>query len=138
MRFMWLWVLLYGIVAGAALFFLGLALVLGFAFGYSGGTGGDIGGFGSELALFTSTGGFLALIAGMILLLVRRKSALGRVLSLVGIGLYHVAALGVVVAASVVWLLRGFGPEVIYVYAIVAFLVVLPAVFMFRRLRRAQ
>jgi len=138
MRFMWLWVLLYGIVAGAALFFLGLALVLGFAFGYSGGTGGDIGGFGSELALFTSTGGFLALIAGMILLLVRRKSALGRVLSLVGIGLYHVAALGVVVAASVVWLLRGFGPEVICVYAIVAFLVVLPAVFMFRRLRRAQ
>jgi len=138
MRLMWLWVLLYGLVAGAALFLLGLALTLGFAFGYSGGTGGDIGEFGSGLAIFTSMGGFLALVTGMILLLVRGKSGAGRVVSLVGIGLYHVAALGVVVATAVVWLLHGFGPEIIYVFAIVALLVVLPGVFMFRRLRRAQ
>ena len=138
MRFMWFWGLLYGLVAGAALFLLGLALVLGFAFGYSGGTGGDIGGLGSGLALFTSAGGFLALVTGMILLLVRRKSVAGRVVSLVGIGLYHVAALGVVVAASVVWLLHGFGPEIAVVFAIIALLVVLPGVFMVRRLRRAH
>jgi len=138
MRLMWLWALLYGIVAGPVLFLMGLALVLGFAFGYSGGTGGDVGGFGSGLALFTATGGFLALITGMILLLVRRKSAVGRVVSLVGIGLYHVAALGVVVATAVIWLLHGFTPQVIYVYAIIAVFVILPAVFMFRRLRRAQ
>ena len=138
MRLMWLWVLLYGVVAGLALFLLGLALTLGFAFGYSGGTGGDVGGFGSGLALFTSAGGFLALVTGMILLLVRRKSVAGRVVSLVGIGLYHVAALGVVVAASVVWLLHGFGPEIAVVFAIIALLVVLPGVFMVRRLRRAH
>jgi len=138
MRLMWLWVLLYGLVAGAVLFGLGLALTLGFAFGYSGGAGGDFGGFGSELALFTSMGGFLALVAGMILLIIRRTVAAGRVVSLVGIGLYHVAALGVVVAASIIWVLSGFGPEIIYVFAIVAVVVVLPAVFMFRRLRRAQ
>jgi len=138
MRFMWLWVLFYGLVAGVVLFFLGLALTLGFAFGYSGGTGGDVGGLGSGLAMFTSAGGFLALITGMILLLVRGKSGAGRVVSLVGIGLYHVAALGVVVATAVIWLLHGFTPQVIYVYVIIAVLVVLPAVFMFRRLRRAQ
>ncbi len=138
MRLMWLWVLLYGIVVGLALFLLGLALTLGFAFGYSGGTGGDIGELGSGLAMFTSMGGFVALVTGAILLLLRAKSVAGRVLSLVGIGLYHVAALGVVVATSVVWLLHGFGTEVIFVFAIVALLVVLPAVFMFRRLRRAH
>jgi len=138
MRFMWLWVLLYGIVVGLALFLLGLALTLGFAFGYSGGTGGDIGGFGSGLALFTSMGGFLALVTGAILFIIHARSIAGRVLSLVGIGLYHVAALGVVMATVVVWLLHGFGPEVVYVFAIVALLVVLPGVFMFRRLRRAQ
>jgi hypothetical protein len=137
MRLMWLWVLLYGLVVGAALFGLGLALTLGFAFGYSGGTGGDVGGFGSGLALFTSAGGFLALVAGMILLLIRRTVAAGRVVSVVGIGLYHVAALGVVVATAVVWLLHGFGSEIAVVFAIIAVLVVLPAVFMFRRLRRA-
>jgi len=138
MRLMWLWVLLYGLVVGVALFGLGLALTLGFAFGYSGGAGGDVGGFGSGLALFTSAGGFVALITGMILLIIRRTVAAGRVVSLVGIGLYHVAALGVVTATSVVWVMSGFGSGVILVYAIVAFLVVLPAVFMFRRLRRAQ
>ena len=138
MRFMWLWVLFYGLVAGVVLFLLGLALTLGFAFGYSGGSGGDVGGLGSGLALFTSAGGFLALITGMILLLVRGKSGAGRVVSLVGIGLYHVAALGVVVATAVIWLLHGFSPQVIYVYAIIAVFVILPAVFMARRLRRAQ
>jgi len=138
MRLMWLWVLLYGLVAGAVLFLLGLALTLGFAFGYSGGAGGDIGGFGSELALFTSAGGFAALITGMILLLIRRTVTAGRVVSMVGIGLYHVAVLGVVTASAVVWVLRGFDSYVIIVYALVAMVVVLPAVFMFRRLRRAQ
>jgi len=138
MRFMWLWVLFYGLVAGVVLFFLGLALTLGFAFGYSGGSGGDVGGLGSGLAMFTSAGGFLAFVTGMILFLVRGRSAAGRVVSLVGIGLYHVAALGVVAAASVIWLLRGFSPPVIYVFAMVAVWVVLPGVFMFRRLRRAQ
>jgi hypothetical protein len=138
MRLMWLWVLLYGLVAGAVLFLLGLALTLGFAFGYSGGAGGDIGGFGSELALFTSAGGFVVLIAGMILLLIRRTVTAGRVVSMVGIGLYHVAALGVVTASAVVWVLRGFDSYVIIVYALVAMVVVLPAVFMFRSLRRAQ
>jgi len=138
MRFMWLWVLLYGLVAGVVLFGLGLALTLGFAFTFVGGAGGDVGGFGSGLALFTSAGGFLALLTGMILLLVRGKSGAGRVVSAVGIGLYHVAALGVVVAASVVWLLHGFGPEIAVVFAIIAVMVVLPGVFIFRRLRRAQ
>ena len=138
MRFMWFWVLLYGLVAGVVLFFLGLALVLGFAFGYSGGTGGDIGEFGSGLALFTSVGGFLALITGMILLLVRAKSGAGRVVSLVGIGLYHVAALGVVMATSVIWVLRGFVPEITIVFAIVAVFVVMPGVFIALKLRRVQ
>jgi hypothetical protein len=138
MRYMWLWVLLYAIVLGLVLFGLGLALTLGFAFGYSGGAGGDVGGFGGGLALYTSMGGFLALIVGAILFIIHAKSVTGRVLSLVGIGLYHVAALGVVVAASVVWLLHGFGPEIAVVFAIVALLVVLPGVFIFRRLRRAQ
>jgi hypothetical protein len=138
MRLMWLWVLLYGIVAGVVLFGLGLALTLGFAFGYSGGAGGDIGGFGSGLALFTSAGGFAALVTGMILLLVRCTAAAGRVVSMVGLGLYHLAALGVVTATSIVWVMSGFGQAVVLVFAIVALLVVLPAVFMFRRLRRAQ
>jgi hypothetical protein len=138
MRYMWLWVLLYAIVLGLVLFGLGLALTLGFAFGYSGGAGGDVGGFGGGLALYTSMGGFLALIVGAILFIIHAKSVTGRVLSLVGIGLYHVAALGVVVAASVVWLLHGFGPEIVIVFAIVAVVVVLPGVFMFRRLRRLQ
>jgi len=111
---------------------------LGFAFGYSGGTGGDIGGFGSGLALYTSMGGFLALIVGAILFIIHAKSVTGRVLSLVGIGLYHVAALGVVIAASVVWLLNGFGSEIAVVFAIIAVVVVLPGVFLFRRLRRAH
>jgi hypothetical protein len=83
-------------------------------------------------------GGFLALVTGMILLLVRAKSVAGRVVTLVGIGLYHVAALGVVTATAVVWLLHGFGPEIVIVFAIIAVLVVLPAVFIFRILRRAQ
>jgi hypothetical protein len=134
---MWLWVLLYAIVLGPVLFGLGLALTLGFAFGYSSGIGSDIGGLGSGLALYTSMGGFLALVAGAILFIIHAKSVAGRWVSMVGIGLYQVAALGVVMAVSVVWLLHGFGPEIAVVLAIVALLVVLPGVFMFQRLRRA-
>jgi uncharacterized membrane protein len=74
----------------------------------------------------------------MILLLIRRTVAAGRVVSVVGIGLYHVAALGVVAATSVMWVMSGFGSNIILVYAIVAVMVVLPGVFIFRRLRRAQ
>ena len=138
MRLMWLWLLLYGIVLGLVLFFLGLALGLGFAFSYSGGTGGNIGELGSRMALFASMGGFLALIVGAILFIIHAKSVAGRVVSLIGIGLYHIAALGVVLATSAIWVLRGFAPEVIYVYAIVAVFVVLPGVLIARRLRRAQ
>ena len=134
MRLTWLWVLLYGVILGLVLFFLGLSLGLGFAFNLMGGTTGDIGGFSSELALFATMGGFVALIVGAILFIIHSKSVLGRVLSLIGIGLYHVAALGVVMAASVIWVERGFSPVVVYVYAAVAVLVVLPGVLMFRRL----
>ena len=83
-------------------------------------------------------GGFLALIVGAILFIIHAKSVAGRVVSLIGIGLYHIAALGVVMATSAIWVLRGFAPEVIYVYAIVAVFVVLPGVLIARRLRRAQ
>ena len=76
----------------------------------------------------------MALIVGAILFIIHSKSVLGRVLALIGIGLYHVAALGAVMAVSVIWVERGFSPVVVYVYAAVALLVVLPGVFMFRRL----
>jgi hypothetical protein len=137
MRLMWLWVLIYGIALGLVLFFLGLSLTVGFAFSYAGGTAGDVGAFGSGLTLFAVMGGFVALIAGVILFIINARSAAGRIVSLVGIALYHVAALGVIMAVSAIWVLRGFSPQVVYVYAIVAFLVVLPAVFMVRRLKRA-
>ena len=45
MRLTWLWVLLYGVILGLVLFFLGLSLGLGFAFSLMGGITGDIGGF---------------------------------------------------------------------------------------------
>ena len=137
MRLIWLWVLLYGVILGPVLFFLGLTLSLGFAFGYSGDVSGDVGGFGSGLALFTVMGGFVALVTGAMLFIIHAKSAAGRVASLIGIGLYHFAALGLMVAASIVWALRGFDPAVVYVYAAVALLVVPPGVFLFRKLWRA-
>jgi len=137
MRLMWLWVLLYAVILGPVLFGLGLALCFGFAWSPLGGITGDVGEIGCSAATFSPMGGFVALIAGVILFIISAKSVAGRVVSLVGISLYHVAALGVVLATTVTWFGRGFSTEVIYAVAAAVVAVVLPGVFIARRLRRA-
>jgi len=145
MRRMWLWVLLYAIGAGIIMLFMGLFMGLGLgeevrpsapsviAF--------DIGEIALLVGMCAPLVGFWVFIAGIIFLLIRGRSAAGRVASLIGMGFYYVAAFGIVLAASMLWVLCGFSPDCflyMIVFAIVAACVVLPGVLIARKFRRLQ
>jgi hypothetical protein len=156
MRRMWLWVLLYAIVLGLVLLFMGVGALLGLALFSPGSAALNallspgssplaivIGVAAGGIGVLATMVGFLALIAGMIFLLIRRTVAVGRVVSLIGIGLYHLAALGIVLAASMIMSTGGSSPWNIVVFTLLAILaaaviVFLPAFFMTRTLMRAQ
>ena len=97
--------------------------------------------------IFATMAGFAALITGMILLLVRRTVTAGRLTSLIGMGFYHLAALGLILATSIgisanmdnsggsQWDIVVFIPLAILAGAVTIFL---PAFFIDRTLIRAQ
>ena len=135
MRLMWLWVFLYAVIVGLILLILG-------AFAASGPTGAVTGirKVVGSVCGYVTLGGFLVCFAGMIFLLIRRTVAAGRVVSLIGLGFYYVAALGVVVAGTMSELSpsREFSAGgTAFIVFLVAVPVGLPAFFMTRTLRRA-
>ena len=140
MRLMWLWVFLYATGIGLMLFFLAFAIWWGLDMNPPIGIAYDIGQIAAKVGFFAPMGGFLALIAGMVFLLIRRTVAAGRVVTLIGLGFYYVAALGVVVAGTMSELSpsREFSAGgTAFIVFLVAVPVGLPAFFMTRTLRRA-
>jgi len=151
MRLMWLWVLLYALGIGLILFIIGLftALCCGEVETPSGivitqnGTAYDIWLIAAMVAFIAPVCGFLVFIPGTILLLIRRKFSAGRVVSLIGIGLYHLAALGVVLAGAMQSAMSVGSPwDIVIAIAIyilvMAVIVALPAFFIIRKFRRLQ
>ena len=139
MRLMWLWILLYALGIGYLLVFLAFGIGWGVGMDPPSGIAYDIGNIACYVGLLTPIAGFLVCFAGMILLLIRRTVAVGRVVSLIGLGFYYVAASAVVLEFSMGMLppnefstgwLIGF-------IAFLAVVVGLPGFFMTRTLRRA-
>ena len=137
MRLMWLWVFLYAVIVGLILLILG-------AFAASGPTGAVTGirKVVGSVCGYVTLGGFLVCFAGMIFLLIRRTVAAGRVVSLIGLGFYYIAAFGIFLAAfmsqdssfeipNMLWLNI---PFMIFFAVVVG----LPAFFITRTLIRAQ
>jgi hypothetical protein len=139
MRLMWLWVLLYTIVAGFMLLLMGFRFTFGFALSYFHGTAADIGQGAGSVALFAPMVGVLVLIAGVILLLIHGKFQAGRMVSLVGTWIYYFSLLALVVAA-VIFIILSSSPswwrDAVFTFATAVF-VVLPGFFITRALSRA-
>jgi hypothetical protein len=135
MRRMWLWVLLYALGIGITLFSIGFIFFIIYVVSSAGGTAYDNGVNAGIGSIFVTIVGFLALIAGMVFLLIQRTVAAGRVVTLIGLGFYYVAALGVVLAMAMAggnfWEDIGFGLAIIIVP------VGLPGFFITRTLLRA-
>jgi hypothetical protein len=139
MRLMWLWVLLYTIVAGFMLLLMGFIFTFGFALAYFHGTASNIGQGASSVALFAPMIGVLVLIAGVILLLIRGKFSAGRIVSLVGTGIYYFSLLALVLAAIIFIILSGspsWWRDAVFTLA-TAVVVGLPGFFITRALSRA-
>jgi len=140
MRLMWLWVLLYALGIGFLLVFLSLAMSLNLAMHPPSGIAYDIGGIAVVVGLLTPAVGFLVCLAGIILLLIRRTVAAGRVVSLIGLGFYYAAASAVVAAAVIPELLSPSGNSLWNIVGLTLCFAVpvgLPGFFMTRTLRRA-
>lgn len=134
MRRMWLWVLLYALWIGFILLFFGM---VGWGPPLSG-IAGDIRQIAVMVGGGAALGGFVVCLAGMILLLIRRTVAVGRVVSLIGIGFSYVAALAFVLASFAPELLSpSWGSlEVISSYIFIAAVFIgLPGFFIMRKLR---
>jgi hypothetical protein len=141
MRLMWLWVLLYAIVIGLALFCWGIANFWGLSEGtyHPQGIALDIGQSASFGSIFTTIAGFAVLFAGFILLLIPSKFSAGRVVSVIGICFYYIAALAVVLAASIDWASRDFRLNSPFLPALLTAAVVFFLGFLImRKLRRLQ
>jgi hypothetical protein len=136
MRRIWLWVLLYAIVVGFGLVLGGVGMAMGSAMGTVSNPDTIIGIFPAFVCILATIVGFLALIAGMIFLLIRRTVAAGRVVPLIGLGFYYVAALGLILSAliAIPW-----SPpwEIVVLILAVAVPVGLPGFFITRTLLRA-
>jgi hypothetical protein len=145
MRRMWLWVLLYAIGAGIIMLVMGLFMGLGFDEGLHPTATSvfafDIGEIALLVGMCAPLVGFWVFVVGIIFLLIRGKSGVGRVVSLIGIGFYYVAALGIVLTASMLWVLCGSSPDCflyLIVFAIVAACIVLPGIYITRKFRQLQ
>ena len=141
MRLMWLWIILYALGIGWLLVYLAFGIAWGLGMNPPSGIASDIVNIAGGVGLLTPMAGFLVCFAGMIFLLIRRTVAAGRVVSLIGLGFYYVAALGVVVAGTMPDLSpsREFsaGGTAFFVF-LLAVPVGLPAFFITRTLIRAQ
>jgi hypothetical protein len=139
MRRMWLWVLIYAFGVGFMLFFLAFGTGWQLDMHPPSGIAYDIGQIAMWVGFWTPMGGFLVCLAGMVLLLIRRTVAAGRVVSLIGLGCYYVAALAVVITIVMGMLPPNeFSPGRLVSYiAFIAVPVGLPAFFMTRTLLRA-
>lgn len=135
MRLMWLWVLLYALVIGFLLFTMGIVLGIGYTYSHPSSVSANIAKTACLIILVVTVGGFFAFLVGIISLLVRGKVVASLVAILTGIGLYHVAAAGVVVAAAISW-----EPpwETLVLILVTAVIASLPGFFIARILRRAQ
>ena len=99
----------------------------------------DIGEVTAHLILFGVLIGFLVCLAGMILLLIRHTVAVGRLISLIGLGFYYLAAIGDVLCYSLYITEQRITPQDIVISTLITAVVVgLPAFFMTRTLIRAQ
>jgi hypothetical protein len=127
MRFIPAWVLLYGFVLGCAMLYMGFAT----AFGLS-----DF-----RLMVFVwsvTLAGAVVLLAGFILLLIPSKFSAGRVLSVIGICLYYVAALGIILATSIYGYRYWETWEIVVFIIATAVCVGLPGFLITRKLNRLQ
>jgi hypothetical protein len=100
MRLIPLWVILYAIILGPALSIPGFWLFVEFAFSYSNRIAWDVGQIASIVSILLVMAGFWVLFSGFVLLLKSGKFSSGRVVSLIGIWAYYIAALGVVLAGA--------------------------------------
>jgi hypothetical protein len=134
MRHMWLWVLVYAIGAGFILLVCAFFTVLLPGHYLISDIVSKIWRISYMVGLVTTLCGFWVLIAGFVLLLIRGKFSAGRLVSLVGIGFYYLAALGFFLAGTVSWTpARGT-----FIAFVLAACVCLLGFFLMRTLRRAQ
>ena len=133
MRLMWLWVLLYALGAGFILAVWILVTGLGTGHHPVSDIASKIGAISFMVALIATLCGFWVLIAGWILLLIRRKFSAGRVVSLIGIGLYYLSALGHILADTTVGNPAFGGVNAVFLVAFIG----VPGFFITRTLLRA-
>jgi hypothetical protein len=134
MRRMWLWVLLYALVIGILLFVMGIVISTGYTYSHPTSVSANIAKTACLITIIATVGGFFGFLVGFISLLVHGKAVASLVAVLIGIGLYHVAAAGVVVAAAISWKSPWATLILIVITAVVASL---PGFFIARSLRRA-
>jgi hypothetical protein len=141
MRLIPVWVLLYALGIGFALLFWGLATFwgLGLDSNLLSGIAYNITEIASIGITVTPMAGFAALFVGFILLLIRGTFSAGRVVSLIGIWLYYIAALGLVLVASMVWVSQDFRLDSTFLPSLLtAAFVFLLGFFIMRKLNRLQ
>jgi hypothetical protein len=133
---MWLWVLLYAIGAGFILLVCAFFTVLLPGHYLVSVIASKIWYISFMIALIALMCGFWVLIAGFVLLLIRSKFSAGRVVSLIGMWVYYIAALGFFLAAA---MSEGkFWENIGFAFAIVVVPVFLPGFFIMRKFRRLQ
>jgi len=135
MRLMWLWVLIYALVGGAIMALPTLAVFIGFVLSSAGsGSYFIISAIVCLLICFGTTGGFSVLMASAIFF--RSDDKMGKPLTLIGIGLYIVAALVIAPAAIINWVDESSQPMYLYASALTVLLVIIPGVLIALKLWR--
>jgi MFS family permease len=135
MQRMWRWVLIYALIGGAimALPTMGV-LIIGVLCSAGGGASLIISAIVSLLTCLGTIGGFSVLMASAIFF--RSDDKMGRLLSLIGIGLYIVAALVIVPIASIYLVAESSQLIYLFVAALTVLFVITPGVLIALKLRR--
>jgi hypothetical protein len=138
MRRMWLWVLIYALGAGFILFLMILVCGLGTDVvpvrSVPSFISPDIINPLLYVGISAPSIGFWVLITAMILLLIRRTIAAGRIVSLIGLGMYYLAGLSLVLSA----IFEEYLPLELVVFILVMAVVIgVPGFFITRTLLRA-
>jgi hypothetical protein len=132
---MWLWVLLYALVVGTVLLNVGTGIKYCLVEVQPHDTAYDIQQLASTVCIWALVVSFLVFFVGIIVLLVRSTSAAGRVVSLIGMGFYYVAASGIVLAVAIS---GGWPSEILVFILAIAVVVGLPGFFITRKFRQLQ
>jgi len=127
MRITGIWILVYGIMAGIVMFFMVMIAAIGWP--GAGSVAYDIFEIASQVSLGAVIVGFLPMLIGGTLILSSHQG-LGKKVSLVGSGLYLIAAVGVIIFSSLV----EEGAYIGVAIGVVVFIVV-PGIFIIKKLR---